>query len=400
MANEIQATYDTGETLYALVFRADGQVWDQTLDGANGDWTPFDNANLVNYDVVLAEIDDDTDDSGQYRGTFPPNIASGVYSVPLYLQAGGGPVWADDDRIGETGTMHWNTSANIEITLNSIDMVLATIAVDTGTTLPDEHAALPTANEVRDAIINDATRFSGADIATILADLDATLTVGTGEIRATYNTGATLYVLMFNAAGQVWRNNAPQQFLAYAPGAIGVYDIPLSEIATDTGEYRADWPIHANMVEGLYSVVLFDQAGGGPVAADDARIGDTDVMVWDGGSDEITVPVAIDLITDTIIGADSDTLETLSDQLDVLGAGSGGTMETYTVTDDVTGFGIDGVHVWVTTDAAGTNIIWAGFTNAAGVVNYYHDLATGTTVYLWRELAGYTFTNPDSENTS
>ena len=258
----------------------------------------------------------------------------------------------------------------------------------------------PTAVEVRDTILDDATRFSGADIATILADMDATLTVGTGEIRATYNTGATLYVLMFNAAGQVWRNNAPQQFLAYVAGAIGVYDIPLSEIATDTGEYRADWPIHANMVEGIYSVVLFDQAGGGPVAADDARIGDTRVMVWDGGSDEITVPVAIDLITDTIIGADSDTLETLSDQLDVLAAGSGGTMETYTVTDDVTGFGLDGAHVWVTSDIAGANIIWDGFANAAGVVNYWHDLATGTTVYLWRELAGYRFDNPDQEQTS
>ncbi len=101
------------------------------------------------------------------------------------------------------------------------------------------------------------------------------------EIRATYDTGFTLYVLVFNAAGQVWRNNAPQQFLAYAPGAIGVYDIPLSEIATNSGQYRGLWPDHANMIAGIYSVVLFEQAGGSPVSTDE-RIGDTGKMIWNG----------------------------------------------------------------------------------------------------------------------
>ena len=105
------------------------------------------------------------------------------------------------------------------------------------------------------------------------------------EIQATYDTGVTLYTLVFNAAGQVWRNNAPQQFLAYAPGAIGVYDIPLSEIATDSGQYRANWPVHANMIAGVYSVVLFEQAGGSPVAADDDRIGETGKMIWDGDAE-------------------------------------------------------------------------------------------------------------------
>ncbi len=105
------------------------------------------------------------------------------------------------------------------------------------------------------------------------------------EIQATYDTGVTLYTLVFNAAGQVWRNNAPQQFLVYAPGAIGVYDIPLSEIATNSGQYRANWPVHVNMIAGVYSVVLFEQAGGSPVAADDDRIGETGKMIWDGSAE-------------------------------------------------------------------------------------------------------------------
>ena len=255
------------------------------------------------------------------------------------------------------------------------------------------------------------------------------------EIRATYDTGFTLYVLVFNAAGQVWRNNAPQQFLAYAPGAIGVYDIPLSEIATNSGEYRADWPIHANMIEGIYSVVLFEQAGGGPAAADDERIGETGVMVWDGGSTEYDTLEIMDFITDTImgpagddlddisgqldnvetstavtipnyilsdvIGADSDTLETLSDQLDVVGTGSGATAETYTVTNSITGLPLDGVRVWMTSDLAGlAEVGGSGHTNAIGEVTLRHDLPTGTAIYVWRELAGYTFDDPDLETAS
>ena len=328
------------------------------------------------------------------------------------------------------------------------------------------------------------------------------------EIRATYDTGFTLYVLVFNAAGQVWRNNAPQQFLAYAPGAIGVYDIPLSEIATNSGQYRADWPVDASMVEGTYSVVLFEQAGLGPVVADDERIGETGVMVWDGGSNEVdtfelmdriqdtimgpdaddltgisgeidavptanenrdailddatrfsgadmaeldftNIPADIDTLltrltgaragyldelgpmpgaipddlrvidtnvdtilddTDTmeadlksymltdIIGADSDTLESLSDQLDTVGTGSGATAETYTVTDSTTGLPIDGVRVWMTSDIAGTaEIGGSGHTNALGQVTLRHDVPTGTTIYVWRELAGYSFDDPDIE---
>ncbi len=287
MADEIRATYDTGETLYVLVFRQDGQVWDQTLAVGAGAWTPFNTPFLDNYDVELTEIDDVTDNSGQYRGDFPPNIETGSYSVVCYLQLEGVPE-ITDEHIGATATMHWNTVANLEYTDTTTGGTVAEILTDTGTTLPIEHSAIPGAT--RNLIINDATPFSGADIAAILTDTDTTLPADHAATRA--------YIL----------------------------------------------------------------------------------------SD--------------VIGADSDTLETLSDQLDFLGAGAGGTEEIYTVTDSTTGLPIDGVHVWVTTDIGGANIIWAGYTNAAGIVKYYHDLATGTTVYLWRELAGYRFTNPDSENTS
>ena len=53
MANEIRATYDTGETLYALVFTAAGQVWDQT-SGPGGDFVVYAAADIDQYDITLA----------------------------------------------------------------------------------------------------------------------------------------------------------------------------------------------------------------------------------------------------------------------------------------------------------------------------------------------------------
>ena len=102
-----------------------------------------------------------------------------------------------------------------------------------------------------------------------------------------------------------------------------------------------------------------------------------------------------------IIGADGDTLETLSDQLGTIGTGSGATAETYTVTDSGTGLPIDGVRVWMTSDIAGmAEVGGSGHTNALGQVTLRHDLPTGTTIYLWRELAGYSFDDPDVEAAS
>ena len=108
MANEIRATYDTGATLYALVFNAAGEVWQLTTNT----FVAYVAANIDNYDIALSEI---ATNSGQYRGTFDSDIAAGVYSVVLFEQAGANPVVADDERIGDTGKMIWDGSAEIEL---------------------------------------------------------------------------------------------------------------------------------------------------------------------------------------------------------------------------------------------------------------------------------------------
>lgn len=50
--------------------------------------------------------------------------------------------------------------------------------------------------------------------------------------------------------------------------------------------------------------------------------------------------------------------------------------------------------VWVTTDAAGDNVIASGRTDQNGIVTFYLDAGT---VYVWRKKAGFSFVNPDVE---
>lgn len=74
--------------------------------------------------------------------------------------------------------------------------------------------------------------------------------------------------------------------------------------------------------------------------------------------------------------------------------GRGGPGWTYTLTDSSTGLPIAGAAVWATTDAAGVNIVAYGTTNESGQVTFYISAGTYS---IWRQKAGYTFTNPDVE---
>jgi len=128
------------------------------------------------------------------------------------------------------------------------------------------------------------------------------------------------------------------------------------------------------------------------------------------------------------VGADADTLETLSDQIDtivvgvapsaatiadavwdeatsghstagttgkalatVAAAGIGATSTTITVNDGTNP--LDGVEVWVTTDSGGSNVVASGVTNTSGQVIFMLDPGT---YYCWKQLSGLNFTNPET----
>lgn len=75
---------------------------------------------------------------------------------------------------------------------------------------------------------------------------------------------------------------------------------------------------------------------------------------------------------------------------DILGPGAA----EYEITiNDDNGNPLDGVRVWITTDAAGNNVIFNGVTDTLGKVTPMLDAGS---YYAWKQLAGYTFTNPES----
>jgi hypothetical protein len=80
----------------------------------------------------------------------------------------------------------------------------------------------------------------------------------------------------------------------------------------------------------------------------------------------------------------------------VWGAGTNGA-QVYTVTDVTTGAPIPGVMVRVTLDASGFQFIASGLTSPLGQFPFFHNQPSGTTVYIWREKTGCTFSNPDTE---
>lgn len=76
---------------------------------------------------------------------------------------------------------------------------------------------------------------------------------------------------------------------------------------------------------------------------------------------------------------------------------------TYTVTNSVTSAPLEGVQVWIAVDGAGNNVIWYGVTDSSGIARDSDGnlprLDAGT-VYIFRQKAGFVFSDPDTETVS
>lgn len=85
------------------------------------------------------------------------------------------------------------------------------------------------------------------------------------------------------------------------------------------------------------------------------------------------------------------TLNTKIDNLVNGATGPGSTAVVVTV-EDTSNDPLENVDVWVTTDEAGTDVIAGTIkTNSSGQVTFMLDAGT---YYIWRQLGGYNFTNP------
>lgn len=99
MAQELYTSATTGQTLYAIVFGSQGQLWNGTAFE-----TP-DASNWANYVVSMSE----SGTSGVYRGDFPGITAPGNYPFEVRVQASEAP--AAPDVLAATGIVVWTGTA-------------------------------------------------------------------------------------------------------------------------------------------------------------------------------------------------------------------------------------------------------------------------------------------------
>jgi len=139
MANELKTRFTSGQTVYAMLLNAAGQIWrtDTHVFEAPtaGDWT--------NYAIALTE----QSTTGIYEGNFPTQVAvAGVnpYSVMFLQRAGASPATTDQPNGMLGGTVYWNGTT------------LGEVFSSTGTP--------PTVTQIATAIWQDLT--SSADFTT------------------------------------------------------------------------------------------------------------------------------------------------------------------------------------------------------------------------------------------
>lgn len=136
-----------------------------------------------------------------------------------------------------------------------------------------------------------------------------------------------------------------------------------------TGEASANVTYWAGVAAGAAPATVADLPAAAPSAATVAD------AVWD--------EVISGHLTSGTTGARLNTAASAS--------GSGATAYSITVEDE-SNDPIDGVEVWITTDAAGLNVIAGTLTtDAMGLAIFMLDAGD---YYVWRQRSGYNFTNP------
>jgi hypothetical protein len=133
------------------------------------------------------------------------------------------------------------------------------------------------------------------------------------EIWHSSDETKTLYGLIWRKTDdKVW-NDTDSQFDTYTDADILKYDIPLTN-HVDSDYHTADFP--SAISAGVYRVQVMEQVGGAIDADADIAIAQGEIY-WDGTA-EIDIFTLDTTINDDVIGADGDTLEILSDELDGL----------------------------------------------------------------------------------
>jgi len=110
MSNELWHNFGSSETLYAIRFQQDGDVF--ITSGASDETWGATAHDADTYDVTMTETT--VGSSGHYVGDFDAsgNIAAGTYRITIYKQAGASP--ADTDLAIAQAEIYWNGTVEID----------------------------------------------------------------------------------------------------------------------------------------------------------------------------------------------------------------------------------------------------------------------------------------------
>lgn len=145
------------------------------------------------------------------------------------------------------------------------------------------------------------------------------------EIRFNYPSSLNVYAVVRNSAGNVWYV-VGEAFEAWGTSGRDADDYDIAMVDKSGSHYIGTFD--ANIPAGVYHTQIFLRAGANP--ADTDRFIGGAAMHWDGTA-EINISTIDTSINDDIIGADGDTLESLSDQLDSLSAEGSKVLNVYGV---------------------------------------------------------------------
>lgn len=138
------------------------------------------------------------------------------------------------------------------------------------------------------------------------------------EIHHNHDTGNTLYFCAFQFDGDVFlTGGASDEPWGTGGRDADDYDEAMTEQGTGPASGHYVGSFDTSIAAGVYHIVVYLQAGANPVDSDMALA--QGEIYWDGLS-QIDIRTLDTTINEDVIGDDSDTLETLSDQFDVLSA--------------------------------------------------------------------------------
>ena len=382
-------------------------------------------------------FDEDVDASHQTPGTAGKKLDDAGAAADPWSTALPGAYGA--------GTAGYIIGTNLDDQITDVKDVVDDILIDTSTTLQNDITAIRTDTETTlDGLIDSIyaaviTNAAGADIAADIIALKAETTL----ILADTGTDGVLLAATATSAqlvDDIWDEDVDSSH--QTPGTAGK-KLDAAGTASDPwarslpGAYGAGTAgnIIGNIVDDVWDETMADHVGAGTtgyslnaagVAADPwdtalpgayiagtagniignsiaAILADTNELQTD---DIPTLIAALPTVTTIwatalpgaftagqagyIVGTNLDAK--VSSVADTTGSGA----ITHTITvKTVGGDPIDNVKVWVSTDAAGTNVVAGTLrTDSNGEVEFMLDAGT---YYSWREHGGYNFTNPQTE---